>query len=215
MVLLSFAFFFLASSCSKEKQVDAVDEEKKIEYTKFNGSYKSFHDLNDLHMIAAMAKGITPMQTRADTSKYKDQLVLLPQELDMYKIDKLTHSVPYVVPDAAALLVTIGTNFRDSLLSKNLPPCKLVVTSVTRSLEDNEKLSKKNFNTSENSVHCYGTTIDISWKRYVKNGSDKMVDIPLDRLKLVLAQVLHDLRQRDQCYIMYETKQACFHITVR
>ena len=215
MVLLSVIFLLLTSACSKEKQDEANRYETKIEYTKFNGSYKSFRDLNDIHMSVASVKGISPMETNADTVKYKGQLVRLPQELDMYKIDKLTHSIPYLVPDAAQLLITIGTNFRDSLQNKNLPPYKLVVTSVTRSLEDNARLSKRNTNASENSVHCYGTTIDISWKRFVKKGSDNIEDISPERLKLVLAQVLHDLRQRELCYITYETKQACFHITVR
>lgn len=215
MVFLSLIFSLAIIACSKEKQNDTPKEERKIEYTKFNGSYKSFSDVNDLQMTAALAKGIEPMQTNADTSKYKDQLVRLPQELDFYKMDKLTHSVPYLIPDAADLLVTIGTNFRDSLLSKKLPPYKLIVTSVTRSLDDNVQLSKRNRNTSENSVHCYGTTIDISWKRFVKKGSDETGDIPVDRLKFVLAEVLHDLRQNEKCYIMHETKQACFHITVR
>lgn len=216
MILLSFILSVLISACSKEKQQENnKKDEIKTEYTKFNGSYKSFRDLNDLHMSAASVKGISPMETNADTIKYKDRLVRLPQELDMYKLDKLTHSMPYLVNDAAELLITIGSNFRDSLESKKMPPYKIVVTSVTRSLEDNARLSKRNSNTSENSVHCFGTTVDISWKRFVKKGSDAVADVPTDRLKLVLAQVLYDLRQRDKCYIMYETKQACFHITLR
>lgn len=215
IVLFSFLLSFSLISCGKQNKQDEKITEKTPEYTKFNGSYKAFNDLNELHMAAALEKGIVPMQTNADTTKYADKLVRLPQELDLYKIDKLTHSVPFVVNDAAQLMMRIGINFRDSLFSKKMAPYKLIITSVTRSLEDNARLGKKNVNAVENSVHSYGTTVDISWKRFVKKGTEGNNDVPPEQLKYVLAQVLHDLRQREQCYVLYETKQACFHITVR
>lgn len=42
-----------------------------------------------------------------------------------------------------------------------------------------------------------------------------MQDVGADTLKLVLAEVLRDLKQADRCYVKYEIKQACFHITSR
>ena len=36
-----------------------------------------------------------------------------------------------------------------------------------------------------------------------------------DKLKSVLAEVLQDLRKQKKCYVRYEFKQGCFHITVR
>lgn len=215
MLFLSLFFTISLSSCKSDKSEDAPAREKNAEYTKFKGSYKSFNDLNDIHLSVAVDKGIAPMQTYDDTTKLKDRLVRIPQDLDIYKTDKLTHSIPYLIPEAAQLLIKIGFNFRDSLLIKKLPPYKLVITSVTRSVDDNVRLSKRNTNVSQNSVHCYATTIDISWKRFVKKGPEGADDVSAERLKLVLAEVLHDLRQRDQCYVMYERKQACFHITVR
>lgn len=130
-------------------------------------------------------------------------------------MDNLTHSVPFLIDDAAGLLVQIGMNFRDSLRRKELPPYKLVITSVTRTREDVNNLSKRNINASENSVHCYGTTFDISWKRFQKIGPAGEDDVSSDRLKYILGQVIHDLRQRGRCYVVHEKKQACFHVTVR
>lgn len=40
-------------------------------------------------------------------------------------------------------------------------------------------------------------------------------DVSADTLKLVLSEVLRDLRKADKCYIKYELKQGCFHITTR
>jgi len=36
-----------------------------------------------------------------------------------------------------------------------------------------------------------------------------------DTLKWVLSEVLRDMRQNGRCYIKYEVKQGCFHLTVR
>lgn len=203
-------------SCRGNKEESSVDsvEQPKV-YTRFRGAYKSFNDMPELHLEAAQRKGILPMTERGDTAKFLGQMVRLPMELDLYKIDKLSHSVPYLVTDASKLLVQISSNFRDSLISKKLPVYKLVVTSVTRSLDDVASLTKRNGNASNNSAHCYGTTFDISWKRFQKRGPEGVNDVSTDRLKLILGEVLHDLRQRDMCYVVHEKKQACFHITVR
>ena len=37
---------------------------------------------------------------------------------DLYVVDSLTHSIPYLIKGAAQLLDTIGTNFLDSLTAK-------------------------------------------------------------------------------------------------
>lgn len=209
-------FFFLFGSCKgKKEESHSIENADTKTYTRFRGAYKSFNDMPELHLEAAQRKGIEPMTERGDTAKFLSEMVRLPMELDLYKIDKLTHSVPYLVDDASKLLVLISSNFRDSLVRKKLPIYKLVVTSVTRSLDDVASLTKRNGNASHNSAHCYGTTFDISWKRFLKRGPEGTNDVSTDRLKLILGEVLHDLRERDMCYVVHEKKQACFHITVR
>lgn len=214
VVLLVLGVFFF-SGCKGETSEPEASPVDRITYTRFKGSYKSFNDLHDLHLDAAQRLGITPMQSRADTLKYMDRMVKLPMELDMYKIDKLKHSLPFLVEDASKLLVQIGLNFKDSLQRKKMPEYKIIVTSVTRTQDDVASLTKRNGNASDNSAHCYGTTFDVSWRRFEKIGPAGKDDVSEDKLKLVLAEVLHDLRERQRCYIVHERKQACFHITVR
>jgi hypothetical protein len=144
-----------------------------------------------------------------------DMLVRLPDELDLYRSYQINHSIPYLVPSAAKLFMEVAQNFRDSLYSKEIPLHKLYLTSVTRTDDDIKRLTKRNINASNNSAHRYGTTFDISWKRFDKIDQDNSVEILPERLKLVLAQVLFDLRKDDRCYVKHERKQACFHITVR
>lgn len=202
------------SSKGKGKERNNPTEPKK--YTRFNGNYNStFSDLPDLHIEAAEANGVGPLECRSDTALYQDKLIRIPLELDIYRVDKLTHSMPFLVPKAATLLSDICINFRDSLISKKMPLYKPIITSITRTNDDVKGLSKRNRNASENSVHRYGTTMDIAWTRFDKVNPTDERTLDDGRLKAVLGQVLHDLRQRDRCYIKHERKQSCFHITVR
>jgi hypothetical protein len=123
--------------------------------------------------------------------------------------------MPYLVPKATSLLSDIALNFRDSLISKKMPLYKPIVTSILRTNDDVKGLSRRNGNASDNSVHRYGTTFDIAWTRFDKVNLSDVRTLDDGRLKAVLGQVLHDLRERDRCYIKHERKQSCFHITVR
>ncbi len=181
-------------------------------------SYKrSFNDLNDVQLASAKKLGVKPVSSREQAENLKGDLTEI-VSCELYDVDDLTHSIPYLVPRASALLDTISMNFLDSLECKGLNPNKLVVTSVLRTKDDVKKLRRTNGNASENSCHFYGTTFDISWKRFTKvedPDGRPMQDVGADTLKLVLAEVLRDMRQSDRCYVKYELKQGCFHITTR
>lgn len=165
----------------------------------------------------AQAIGIPPIASREAAEKLTDRLVLI-DDNEHYSVDSLTHSIPYLIPGAAALLDTIGQNFLDSLACKGLNPNKIIVTSVLRTQGDVKRLRRRNTNASANSTHAYGTTFDISWKRFEKvedPDGRPLQDVRADTLKLVLAEVLRDLKKADRCYVKYEIRQACFHITTR
>ena len=200
----------ICSSCSCKKE-----ERKEMRPISYIGSYsRDFNDLNELHLDAAQRLGVAPVASRDEAGRLKRKLTEI-TDTDYYIIDNLTHSIPYLVPKAEKLLMTIGKNFRDSLNSHYAPIYKLKVTSVTRTREDIEKLRKRNYNSSENSAHMYGTTIDISWAKYVRADEDDPVTLDDGELKKLLASVLRDLKKQEKCYVKHERKQGCFHITVR
>ncbi|MGN1237165.1 MAG: DUF5715 family protein, partial [Bacteroidaceae bacterium] len=94
----------------------------------------------------------------------------------------------------------------------------IVVSSVTRSLEDVRGLRTINTNATENSCHSYGTTIDISYVTYapvVLPDGTTIRQARSDTLQWVLSEVLNDLRRAGACYVKYERRQGCYHITVR
>lgn len=194
-------------SC-KEKRGDL----KPIRYV---GSYnRDFNDLNDLHLAAAAKIGIKPVASRKEAKRMSSKLVEIKSNGN-YEVEELTHSIPFLVSDASALLKDIGRNFRDSLKNLNAPEYKILVTSVTRTVEDVGKLSRRNINASRNSAHRYGTTFDVSWVRFAKTDAGDPVDLTPDQLKMVLASVLRDLKKEGRCYVKHERKQGCFHITAR
>ena len=205
----------LTSGCKKKDMSLRLNEPRNIRGVV---SYKrSFPDLNDKHLEVAKAVGIRPLEDREEAESMKEKLTHITDN-EFYVVDSLTHSIPYLGPRASALLDTIGSNFLDSLAAKGLNPNQVIVTSVLRTQSDVKRLRRRNGNASANSAHCFGATFDVSWKRFKKVEDEDgrpLQDVGSDTLKLVLSEVLRDLRQAEKCYIKYELKQGCFHITAR
>lgn len=176
-----------------------------------------FPDSNDLQMSAAMRYGVQPVENRAEALKHQDSLVFIGAS-PYYHVEKLNRSIPYLVPRAAVLLNDIGRAYYDSLQIKGYPLNRFIVTSVLRTKEDVRKLRRYNHNATENSCHLYGTTFDICYNRYQPVADPDNPEtqwVGSDKLKWILCEVLDDMRQDGRCYIKYEYKQSCFHITVR
>jgi hypothetical protein len=205
LLCLFATIMFVALSCKEQR-----GELKPIRYI---GSYnRDFNDMNDLHLKAAREIGINPISPREEASKASKKM----QEISTnkyYKVETLTHSIPFLVPEAANLLMDIGRNFQDTLYNLNASLYKIKVTSVTRTVSDISQLRRVNINSSENSAHLFGTTFDISWVRFTKVDEKDTLNIDNERLKMVLATVLRDLKREGRCYIKHERRQGCFHIT--
>ena len=184
-------------------------------------SYKDcFPDLQETQLKAAQKHGIHPVANReeADRLVKRHRLVNITHS-PYYVVDDLTHSIPYLVPRAQHLLNTISMNFIDSCYAKGVPTHLLMVTSVLRTTDDVSNLQKGNKNATTNSCHCYGTTVDIAYNRFLPLGEGYDPNIALLRwdepMKRILSEVLFDLRTKGKCYVKYERKQGCFHLTCR
>lgn len=192
-----------------------VSERLKPYYGDFQSNRqinRAFNDLNDSHLAAAKANGIPVATVKGSVDEIVDEYDLeLIEDCRFYVVDQLTHSAPYLVPKAADLLKDICKNFRDSVESKGYPEVKPIITSVFRTPESVKKLQRSgNVNSSSNSAHLYATTVDITYRRF--EGADL---VNADIYKYIMAEVLRDLRKEERCFVKFELKQACFHITVR
>ena len=177
-----------------------------------------FNDQNGVQLKSARKFGIKQtLKNRDAADDVKDSLIHIKGN-SHYSIAKLTHSIPYLTNGAEELLDIIGKNFLDSLESKGLNPNKIIVTSLLRTQEDIVKLQRSNPNSVKNSAHCYATTFDITYARYDKikfKNFRRCESVEKETLKNVLGEVLRDLRKQNKCYVKYEVKQRCFHVTTR
>lgn len=174
--------------------------------------YEVFNDSNKFQYEWAERLGIAPITELGMAFRTRRPLRLI-KSCAAYGVDSLTHSLPYLVPEAADLLEDIGYNFIDSLARRGVDGYKIKVTSLLRTPATVKSLRKVNVNATDSSTHQFGTTFDISWSKYVC--ADPRRTIHDGDLKGVLAEVLRDLHVRKRCMVKFERKTACFHITVR
>lgn len=171
-----------------------------------------FNDSNYLHIAAAEAIGIKPLSGIREAWEAGARLERL-QSCEEYYLDNLTHSLPYLVPRAHRLLRDIGAAFRDSLQARGGGDYRIKVTSVLRTPRLVNRLRRRNVNAVDTSAHLFGTTFDISYAKFICD-STRMPRTQED-MKNLLGEVVYAMRQQGRCYVKYERKQACFHITAR
>ena len=170
-----------------------------------------FSDPNPHQLAGTKKYGIEPLEDRSELDRVKHRLKHV-EECEYYAVDPLTHSVPYLTPEAAKLLKDIGKRFQKKLKQHKMGKHKIIVTSVLRTKDDVRKLMKVNSNAVSNSAHCRATTFDLSYRRF-KHVEGAQANAA--QMKYLLGEVLSELREKGRCSVIYETKQTCLHVTVR
>lgn len=181
-----------------------------------NALYR-FKDVNDTQIVAAQQFGIVPLSTRAGVDSIASQLIKI-ESSRAFRVDSLTHSVPYLTPSASDLLNTIATRFQAKLQAQGLAQYQFIVTSMLRTSDDVRRLRRVNRNAVRNSCHMYGTTFDIAYNCFEKidsvpdfEGADATHRVLLN----ILGETLKELRDDGRCYVKFERGQPCYHITTR
>lgn len=171
-----------------------------------------FADNNDVQLKAAKKMGLKNPEA-VKQPELCDDLVEVKSN-SWYKVDTLYHSKPYLVPEASLLLTYISRRF-DQLQDEEGVKTKVrpIVTSLLRNKSQVGRLRRVNRNATENSCHLYGTTFDLSYCRFVTNDGEEVMDN--GKYKQLLALALYELRFEGLCYVKYERRPPCFHITVR
>ena len=170
-----------------------------------------FGDDNNTHLKAAREKGIKPPTNRDELDV--SRLVKI-KTCNLYKVDPLEYSVPYLTPAAKALLDEIGSRFQTAMSEQGLRKHRIVVTSVLRTDDDVNRLRKTNGNATKNSAHRYATTFDITYVRFNRM-SLKGQAASSQQMANILGEVLAELRKEGRCYVRYERLEPCYHITSR
>lgn len=173
---------------------------------------QAFMDSNYLHYAAGEALGIEPLVHDEVTWPLKRPLEKI-RSNEYYYVDELQYSYPYLVPEGRELLDEIGRRFYDTLQNRGGGPYRLKVTSLLRTNHSIAKLRRVNRASVDSSAHLFGTTFDISYTNFPYSGGNPHRS--QEDLKNLLSEILYELRNDNRCYVIYERKPGCFHITVR
>lgn len=187
--LLCFSFF-KSQKCYDLKQV------LKVEPTEV---YKS-------HLLAAQNFGIGILESTKSVDRYiaKGKFVKVKKKSRGYRLQTLEYSRPYLVKKARTTLENMAAKFATNTKSF------FVVSSVTRTLEDQCRLRKVNSNASLGiSSHNYGAAFDISYVRF-----DHQLKVNT-KLEKKLEKVLEEYKNLGRIFYIKERQQSCFHVTVR
>lgn len=171
-----------------------------------------FNDSNYIHYAEAEALGIDPIRKESMAVHIKRPLVHVVSNR-YYKVDELRHSYPFLVPESFALLDTIGKRFHDTLSARGGGNYRLKVTSMLRTDRTVHRLRRVNRASVDSSAHLFGTTFDISFTNFIYDGGEPTRT--QEDLKNLLAEILYGLHEENRCYVKYEHRSGCLHITVR
>lgn len=177
-----------------------------------------FDDVNDTQIVAAQEFGIEPLKTRDEIDSVLIASLSTVETSNLFFVEKLTHSVPYLTNNASDLLNTIAENFQDKLRNKGLAQYQIIVTSLLRTEDDVRRLQRVNRNAVRKSCHMYGTTFDIAYNCFqqVDSLADFEGNVASHKVLVnTLGETLKELRDNERCFIKYERRQPCFHITAR
>ena len=199
--------------------------------------------LNSVHVETARQLGVSGITNRKVLTQLKEEEKLIPLENNSYYyLQEMNASVPAVTPNAARLLELIGMRFQEALAEKELPPYRFMITSATRSRQDQADLTRTNINAAGKSSHEFGTTLDLHYAEFdVAEEAlalpDTLSDYPKEiypdvlaeklleayqrfaqtqseKLKAILGRVLLNLQEAGQVIVIYERRQPVYHITV-
>jgi hypothetical protein len=152
----------------------------------------------------------------------------------------LDYSQPLTVPAVRDLLTEIGERFQSRLLELGAPPFRVEVSSVFRTVEDQESLRRVNPNAAlGESTHEYGASVDLPYsafaapaepmvaidtagapwlaaylERYAAVAAERIAARRALELKAVLGQVLLEMQREGMVMVTLERQQPVFHLTL-
>jgi hypothetical protein len=166
-------------------------------------------------------------------------LVLLEDSTDHWVVRELGASIPYVTPDARALLVTLAERFQERLATMGLPSYRFEISSVLRTAAGQAALRQRNENAAAGvSSHEFGTTVDIAYSGYAAPARLPADLVPADaadraaleavaravlermaarksrELQAILGEVMTEAQDRGDVLVTLERLQPVYHITV-
>jgi hypothetical protein len=219
ILLSSLIILTLFSFCAKSPEAKSIDHVSipYLEQTELRLLKKYF---NDDHLVEAHKSDLkAPIKDKKTFDLQKNKIC---QKADfekigtneLYAVARLTHSLPYLNDQSAEFLEILGERMQESFEEKGISHYRFVLTSVLRTQRHQRLLQRVNANaTPKETSHYFGTTFDISQTRFLLNDSKESVYSY--RLRNILARELIKLQEEGKCYVILESREKCFHVTVK
>lgn len=156
----------------------------------------------------------------------EERIVELNDSTEWWILRDMDHSVPFVTPDARAMLQQLGRRFHARLDSLGLPHYRMKVTSALRTDETQAELRRINSYASQTvSAHEFGTTIDVSHERFAAPAelaggemeAEVLDSIGKEHAKVLQAELgraIAEMRDAGALHVMMENQQPVYHMTV-
>jgi len=166
--------------------------------------------------------GIKPLKDEAALSKAlaagSVNLVRIESDERLW-IAPMDHGSPYLTSSAAGVLRSISKDFKARITETDLADARIRVTSLLRTKHDQRKLGRSNVNATrdENAPHTHGTSMDLSYMKFVdqQGGMLELQACQQVYLAETLAEVIAEHCARDpRIFATKEKQQACYHISV-
>lgn len=172
-----------------------------------------FADLNGEQLESARRFGISrPIKNRKEVRRKTRHLKKV-RSCQLYLVDPLTHSVPYLTKGARSLLEDLGEGFQYILRREGYRPHRIIVTSLLRTEADVTRSAG-----SMATLHATPPTSTPPPSTSATRASIASTEgKPVSNAEMarILAILIDEFRSRGDCVVIFEQNQHCFHITVR
>jgi len=196
-------------------------------------------DVNATQIATARTMGVRASgEAEIERLRREGLLVALGDSTEHWVLRDMDHSVPYVTPDARAMLVELGRRFHARLDSLGLPRYRMKVTSAIRTDATQADLRRTNSYASRTvSAHEFGTTVDVSHERFAvpadprraaAAGTRAALEAEVEEemleevgkenakaLQAALGRAVAEMREAGALHVMMENQQPVYHMTVR
>jgi hypothetical protein len=192
-------------------------------------------DVNAEQVASARGLGVRAgSEAGIERLRREGRLVPLGDSTAYWVLRDMEHSVPYVTPDARAMLAELGRRFHARLDTLGLPRYRMKVTSALRTPGTQAELRKTNsYAAWSTSAHEFGTTVDVSHERFAvaAEAPGAVPRAPEERemetemleevgkehsraLQAALGRAIASLRDEGALHVMMENRQPVYHMTV-
>jgi len=188
------------------------------------------------HASEVVKHGIVPLKNLDDINANVKSGKLVPVNSDgdeLFYFHNVQKEYRYLTPQGKSGLELVAARFQQKIQAHKpgLPPVKLAVSSVIRTVDYQEKIFGRKFV----STHSYGGCFDIFYEDYfvylpVPEGTDStkekirkslhgrtgflMGDALREQFRSVLMETLLELQREKKIYAFLEDDRRCYHITV-